>query len=308
MRWLSRALVVVLLGGSPAWGQTASGDRPRPAGPAGTVWVSNQTLNTVAAYDARMGGLLRTVNVGAKPIGWSRSRCEEALGLARRLGERPLEGGALTSLSHLELDLGDAQRALAAARSALRVEEETGRRRRRWCWTARCGPCGTRAARCACATAAACGSSPRCWPTRAASSTSWTWRRRRPAVPPVGDAGAAIDPAARAAYRRRVEELRRVVDDAEAGGDPERAARAREELEFIARELAAVYGLGGAARRLDDPAERARKAVRNRIRDALARIEASQPALGRHLRASIRTGSFCSYQPERPVAWKVRPG
>jgi hypothetical protein len=282
MRWLSRALVVVLLGGSPAWGQTASGDRPRPAGPAGTVWVTNQTLNTVAAYDARTGGLLRTVNVGAKPIGWSRSRCEEALGLARRLGERPLEGGALTSLSHLELDLGDAQRALAAARSALRVEEETGRRRRRWCWTARCGPCGTRAARCACATAAACGSSPRCWPTRAASSTSWTWRR--------------------------VEELRRVVDDAEAGGDPERAARAREELEFIARELAAVYGLGGAARRLDDPAERARKAVRNRIRDALARIEASQPALGRHLRASIRTGSFCSYQPERPVAWKVRPG
>jgi hypothetical protein len=124
----------------------------------------------------------------------------------------------------------------------------------------------------------------------------------------AGDAGAAIDPAARAAYRRRVEELRRVVDDAEAGGDPERAARAREELEFIARELAAVYGLGGAARRLDDPAERARKAVRNRIRDALARIEASQPALGRHLRASIRTGSFCSYQPERPVAWKVRPG
>jgi hypothetical protein len=91
-----------------------------------------------------------------------------------------------------------------------------------------------------------------------------------------------------------------VVDDAEAGGDPERAARAREELEFIARELAAAYGLGGAARRLDDPAERARKAVRNRIRDALARIEASQPALGRHLRASIRTGSFCSCQPERP--------
>jgi hypothetical protein len=64
----------------------------------------------------------------------------------------------------------------------------------------------------------------------------------------------------------------------------------------------------GTPRRLDDPAERARKAVRNRIRDAVARIEASQPALGRHLRASIRTGTFCSYQPERPVAWQVRPG
>jgi hypothetical protein len=124
----------------------------------------------------------------------------------------------------------------------------------------------------------------------------------------VTDAGAAIDPAARDAYRRRVEELRRVVDEAEGGGDPEREARAREELEFIARELAAAYGLKGTARRLDDPAERARKAVTNRIRDALARIEAGQSALGRHLRASIRTGTFCSYQPERTVAWEVRAG
>jgi hypothetical protein len=48
--------------------------------------------------------------------------------------------------------------------------------------------------------------------------------------------------------------------------------------------------------------------VTNRIRDALARIEAGQSALGRHLRTSIRTGTFCSYQPERTVAWEVRAG
>ena len=62
------------------------------------------------------------------------------------------------------------------------------------------------------------------------------------------------------------------------------------------------------ARRLDDPAERARRAVTNRIRDALARIETGQSALGRHLRTSIRTGTFCSYQPERTVAWEARAG
>jgi hypothetical protein len=123
----------------------------------------------------------------------------------------------------------------------------------------------------------------------------------------VSDAGAAIDATARDAYRRRVEELREVIDEAEAGGEAERAARAREELGFIERELAAAYGLGGTARRLDDPAERARKAVTNRIRDAMARIEAEHAALGRHLRASIRTGTFCSYQPERAVTWEVRP-
>jgi non-specific serine/threonine protein kinase len=123
----------------------------------------------------------------------------------------------------------------------------------------------------------------------------------------VADAGPAIDATARDAYRRRVGELRDAIDEAEADGDAERAARARDELEFIERELAAAYGLGGAARRLDDPAERARKAVTNRIRDAMARIEAEHAALGRHLRASIRTGTFCSYQPERAVTWEVRP-
>ena len=122
----------------------------------------------------------------------------------------------------------------------------------------------------------------------------------------MSDPGAAIDPAARAAYRRRVEELRSTVDEAEVGGDEERKTRARQELEFIEHELAAAYGLSGTARRLADPAERARKAVANRIRDAVSRIEANHPALGRHLRASIRTGTFCSYEPERTVTWTVQ--
>jgi hypothetical protein len=121
----------------------------------------------------------------------------------------------------------------------------------------------------------------------------------------LADLGAAIDPAARAAYRRRVEELRSVVDEAEAGGDGERKARARQELAFIEHELAAAYGLSGTARRLADPAERARKAVANRIRDAVSRIEANHSALGRHLRTSIRTGTFCCYAPERTVTWDV---
>jgi YVTN family beta-propeller protein len=64
------ALVLAAVGGSlvlaPSAGArlTSSGDGPR-----GTVWVTNQTLNTVAAFDARTGRLLGTVAVGAKPIG-----------------------------------------------------------------------------------------------------------------------------------------------------------------------------------------------------------------------------------------------
>ena len=122
----------------------------------------------------------------------------------------------------------------------------------------------------------------------------------------VADLGAAIDPTARAAYRRRVDGLRSAMDDAEASGDADQKAHARQELEFIEHELAAAYGLSGTARRPADPAERPRKAVTNRIRDAMSRIEANHPALGRHLRTSIRTGTFCSYEPERSPTWGVR--
>jgi hypothetical protein len=54
-----------------------------------------------------------------------------------------------------------------------------------------------------------------------------------------------------------------------------------------------------------DPSERAGKAVANRIRDVLARVNVAHPSLGRHLRNSVRTGTFCSYQPERPTAWNL---
>ena len=53
--------------------------------------------------------------------------------------------------------------------------------------------------------------------------------------------------------------------------------------------------------------ERARKAVRRRIRDALNRVSRLHPGLGRYLNASIRTGVFCSYQPEHGQTWLVEP-
>ena len=71
-------------------------------------------------------------------------------------------------------------------------------------------------------------------------------------------------------------------------------------------ELTGAYGLGGRPRRAGDPAEKARTTVTSRIRDAIGRVESVHPDLGRHLRASVRTGTFCSYVPERSVVWEVR--
>jgi hypothetical protein len=84
-----------------------------------------------------------------------------------------------------------------------------------------------------------------------------------------------------------------------------RAERAAAERDALVDELAAVTGLGGRARRAGSDTERMRKAVGNRIRQALARVEAVHPELGRHLRLSVRTGTFCRYEPDAEVRWEL---
>ena len=119
------------------------------------------------------------------------------------------------------------------------------------------------------------------------------------------DVGEALDAEARAQYRSRLYDLEEEINEAEAHHDPERASRAREEREFLLGELGAAVGLGGRPRRALDPTERARKAVTGRIRDAIGHIELVHPQLGRHLRRSIRTGSFCVYDPPEPTPWRL---
>jgi predicted ATPase/class 3 adenylate cyclase len=121
------------------------------------------------------------------------------------------------------------------------------------------------------------------------------------------DSGAddVLDDRARREFRRRLEELDGDLADAEAANDLERASRVRVERETLAHELAAALGLGGRSRKLGDPSERARKAVAARIRDAIERVAAEDAELGQHLRASINTGTFCSYAPPSPVTWRV---
>jgi hypothetical protein len=117
---------------------------------------------------------------------------------------------------------------------------------------------------------------------------------------------AVLDRRASADYRQRLSELREEVDDAERCNDPGRVARARAELDFIAGELASTFGLGGRARRTGSRIERARKAVASRIRFSLTHIARVHPALARHLRRYIRTGTVCTYVvPDDPVHWST---
>ena len=108
----------------------------------------------------------------------------------------------------------------------------------------------------------------------------------------------------------RLVELREDLAEAEAWNDPERAARAQAEIDALAHELSAAVGLGGRDRATGSPAERARVSVTRAIRAAMVRIDEADPALGAHLDATIRTGTFCSYSPDprAPIRWDLGSG
>lgn len=114
-----------------------------------------------------------------------------------------------------------------------------------------------------------------------------------------------LDDRAHREYRRRLAELQQEVDEAEGHHDLARAEKARLEMEFITDQLTSSLGLRGRPRRSGDVAERARKAVTQRVRAAIQRLDRDHPELGRHLDRSIRTGTYCSYTPERPTSWSL---
>ena len=114
----------------------------------------------------------------------------------------------------------------------------------------------------------------------------------------LGDAGEALDPEARAAYKSRLVELDEEVREAQGWNDAARMSRARAEIEFLLAELSRAEGLGGRPRRVGSAVERARVAVTRRIRDAISRIGEQSSDLGRHLEAAVRTGTQCVYRPK----------
>jgi hypothetical protein len=77
-------------------------------------------------------------------------------------------------------------------------------------------------------------------------------------------------------------------------------------MEFLVGELARAVGLGGRDRRAASHAERARLNATRAIRAAMANLAEANPALGRHLSSTVRTGRYCSYRPDPrlPIVWE----
>lgn len=113
----------------------------------------------------------------------------------------------------------------------------------------------------------------------------------------TGDAGPLLDPAAKAAYGARLAVLREEADEATRACDLERQSRAQREIDAIAEQLARAVGLGGRDRRAASDVERVRINVQRRLKDAIDRIAAVDPELGRYLTAAVKTGTSCVFTP-----------
>jgi hypothetical protein len=122
-----------------------------------------------------------------------------------------------------------------------------------------------------------------------------------------GDAGEILDARAKDAYRRRLSEIDDDMEEARTLGDAERLAQADAERDFLIRELARAFGLGGRHRRAASASERARVAVTRAVRQAISRIAEHHPQLGEHLGQTIRTGTYCAYRPDprAPADWHL---
>jgi hypothetical protein len=125
-------------------------------------------------------------------------------------------------------------------------------------------------------------------------------------VTSLGDAGEMLDEQAKAAYRRRLSELREELEEAKELGREERAEQAEEEIEALTRELSRAVGLGGRNRRAASASERARQSITKTIKAVVERIAQSDAALGDIFSRCINTGTFCSYQPDPNflIAWE----
>jgi len=118
---------------------------------------------------------------------------------------------------------------------------------------------------------------------------------------PVLDGRAATE------YRLRLRELRDALEVTSERGDGSGAERIQEEIDTVAAHLARSLGIRGKTRSAGSQIERARVNVTRTIREAIQRIAIHDAALARHLRAHVRTGTYCIYEPAptRRLEWQI---
>ncbi len=114
-----------------------------------------------------------------------------------------------------------------------------------------------------------------------------------------------IDSQARKNYEQKIIDLREELAEAEDMNNLELASRLSEEYETLVAHLSKSLGLAGETRKTGSSVEKARSAVTLRIKSTIKKIESVHPDLARHFSSAIKTGTFCSYKPEKEIDWLV---
>ena len=114
-----------------------------------------------------------------------------------------------------------------------------------------------------------------------------------------------LDDQAKQSYQQRIREIQESLEEAESTQNYPEIERLQEEYDQLLTHLSQSLGKGGKARSSSGSLEKARSAVTWRIRAAIKKIEQVHPEMGSHLKVSIKTGLFCSYQPEQNRVWEV---
>ena len=122
----------------------------------------------------------------------------------------------------------------------------------------------------------------------------------------LGDAGSMLDAKAKSSYRTRILELREELEEATSFQDFGRKSKIEQELVSLTNELSRAVGLGGHDRKLSSDSERARIRVTNAVKATIKKIRREHPSLGRYLAGTIKTGTFCRFDPDPrfPDAWQ----
>lgn len=123
----------------------------------------------------------------------------------------------------------------------------------------------------------------------------------------LGDAGPLLDAQAQRNYKARLRELREDLAEAESRSDRGRMESVQREMDALMQALSGAIGLGGRSRRAGSHAERARVSITKRIGIVLKRIRPHDPALAHYLASTLKTGTFCFYNPEpgRNLTWNL---
>ena len=121
----------------------------------------------------------------------------------------------------------------------------------------------------------------------------------------LGDAGPLLDEQAREEYRQRADDCRAEIAEAVDAMILDARSGCAANSHSSRKSLDVRTGVGAACewRPLRSSALGVR--VRNNITAALTMIRRAEDGelVWRHLDGAIRTGTVCSYRPERPVCW-----